>query len=106
MSTRPKMSESQLQGVVIETAQRFGWMVHHDRPAQNSRGDWRTAISGHPGFPDLVLVRDGQVLFVELKSDSGRLSKTQEQWKIAFDGALEVWRPADWQAGTIVQRLR
>ena len=105
MTTR-KISERELQSVVIETAQHYGWMVHHDRPAMNARGDWRTAIAGHPGFPDLVLVRTGQVLFVELKTDRGRLSAMQEQWRIAFDGLLEVWRPSDWLDGTVTRTLR
>jgi hypothetical protein len=31
-----------------------------------------------PGIPDLVLMKPGQIRFVEVKSASGRLSKIQE----------------------------
>jgi hypothetical protein len=32
-----KMSEADLKEVVISVAKRYGWLIHHDLPAQNSR---------------------------------------------------------------------
>lgn len=51
-------------------------------------------MQGHPGFPDLVLARNGEVLFVELKSEKGKLSPEQRDWLAHTNGRL--WRPADW----------
>ena len=54
-------------------------------------------MQGHIGFPDLVLAREGVVIFAELKAEKGRLRPDQEKW-IAALGACYVWRPSDWPA--------
>ena len=78
------LSEAQFQRQVIELATLCGYHCYH---TFNSR---RCAA----GFPDLVLARGGAVLFVELKTERGRVSNAQRDW-IAATGA-EVWRPKDW----------
>jgi hypothetical protein len=37
----------------------------------------------HPGFADLMVLCDGRVLFLELKSPKGRLSPAQEAFRDA-----------------------
>lgn len=93
----PKESEANFQLKVIQLARIGGWMVHAERPARTAKG-WRTPIQGDPGFPDLVLVRKGKVLFVELKSDNGLTSEAQQNWWRAFlgNGMYQLWRPKDW----------
>ena len=44
-----KMSEADLKEVVISVAKRYGWLIHHDLPAQNSRGRWLTNVQGDAG---------------------------------------------------------
>jgi hypothetical protein len=44
------MSEAELKDMVISIAKRYGWLVHHDLPAQNSRGRWMTNVQGDVGF--------------------------------------------------------
>lgn len=90
---RLPISEAQFTNTVIELAKFRGWKVAHFRPAQTARG-WRTPMSGDVGFPDLVLARDGVVIFAELKSDSGRLRKEQIEWAAHLPGAY-IWRPKD-----------
>jgi hypothetical protein len=88
---------------VVQLAKTLGWRVAHFRPAQTKHG-WRTAMQGDKGFPDLVLAKDGRVIFAELKSDTGKLGKDQSEWldELGRDMATEVevyvWRPAnlDW----------
>ena len=101
------MSEDQLQAVVIQLARLRGWMVMHTRPAY-SRGKWSTPIQGDPGFPDLVLARQGRVVFAELKSEKGTTTKDQEAWFIALSSGDEdvwEWRPSDWSSGLIQKVL-
>jgi hypothetical protein len=75
------MLEAQFKNTVIDIATRYDWFVHHDLPAMNRRGAWATHIQGNAGFPDLVLVnKRGVLVFAELKTDIGRVSKTQEAW--------------------------
>ena len=104
------MTEAQFQRSVIELAQLNGWKVAHFRPAQNSKGAWRTPVAADgAGFPDLVLVRD-RVIFAELKTDKGRVRPEQREWLDAIQTATtgdpppcdrtiietRVWRPRDW----------
>lgn len=64
------MSEKEFQQQVVDFARLKGWRVFH---AFDSR---RSAA----GFPDLVLVRNGHLAFLELKTSKGRITAEQEQW--------------------------
>ena len=109
------MTEAQFQRSVIELAQINGWRVFHARKAQNGKGAWRTPVAADgAGFPDLVLVKDGRLVFAELKTDTGRLRPEQKQWLdelslVGIDSAgchecggaqsfydTVIWRPKDW----------
>jgi hypothetical protein len=87
------MTEAQFTDAVIDLAKYRGWMVCHFRPARTVKG-WRTPVQGDKGFPDLVLARQGQVLFVELKIGTNNLRPDQARWADQL-GTLLVWRPAD-----------
>ena len=73
------MTEQQLLDAIVQAAKLHGWMVAHFRPALTAKG-WRTPMQGDPGFPDLVLARKGEVLFLELKSQKGRMTEAQTAW--------------------------
>ena len=97
------ITEAAWQEQVIQIAQLRGWMVAHFRPAQNSRGEWRTAVAADgAGFPDLVLARRGIVFFVELKRQTGRVTDAQASWLTELGANTYVWRPSDWPT---VQRV-
>ena len=98
-----EMPEAELQERVIELACLFGWLVHAERPARSQKG-WRTPIQGDPGFPDLVLARNGVVWFVELKRADGRAGAGQNEWLHETKGI--VWRPQDLESGAIEIALR
>ena len=89
------MKEAEFQSKVIALAKSLGYKVYH---TADSRGS-------EPGFPDLVLAGK-YVLFVELKTDKGRLSKEQEKWldvlSLAEGVYASVWRPKDW---TEIQKI-
>lgn len=98
-----KVTEAQFQRTVITAAQAFGWKVAHFRPGMSSKGKWMTAVAGNgAGFPDLVLIHPERrcgVLFVELKSDDGKIGPAQAEWGEWLRSAGEawlVWRPKDW----------
>lgn len=92
------MTEQQLTDAIVELCRYLGVLVHHDRPARTERG-WRTAVQGHEGFPDLVIVGSGGVLWRELKSERGQLTTHQAMWlaKLRSAGAdFATWRTSDW----------
>ena len=59
------------------------------------------------GFPDLVAVCRG-VMFRELKSEKGKLTKAQQEWLDALTNAggdAGVWRPSALLSGQIAREL-
>lgn len=96
-----KESERGFQDAVVSLARMKGWMVAHFRPARTKDGRILTPVGyDGAGFPDLVLVGNGRVIFAELKTDTGRLSPRQKRWLEALEDAkveTAVWRPRDWQ---------
>lgn len=99
---RPQ-SERQFQSAVIQFAHTLGWAIFHvnDSRREVVRQDGARHMIGDKeaaGFPDLVLARD-RVVYAELKSETGRLSKTQLKWLGALSDAGQesyVWRPSCW----------
>ena len=74
------MTEAELQSAILEVARWNGWKVYHTHNSRRSQ----------PGFPDLILIRDGTMLAWELKSDTGRVTAEQWDWIHAFAGVTEV----------------
>ena len=85
------MSERDYQKQIVELAETLGWRVYHTHDSRRS----------NPGFPDLVLVRDSRLVFIEVKRQSGKLSLAQKDWLTALSEVAEVTtliaRPSDWE---------
>ena len=86
------MTEAQLLAAVRRLAHYRGFMTYHTRDSRGSEA----------GFPDLVMVSATQrrVLFVELKTATGKTSAAQDAWLAALAAAgaeVYLWRPADLQ---------
>jgi len=99
------MSESELQSIVIGLAVLRGWRVHPS--SQGSRnGPTQRAVRNKTsnGFPDLVLARDGVVLFLELKADAGVLSIEQAEWQLHLPNMIVI-RPSDLSRGYVDELL-
>ena len=90
------MTEKQFQAQVVELAQTLGWLVYHTYDSRRSV----------PGFPDLVMVRNGVIHFAELKSEKGKLTPEQRLWltELGRGRVVYLWRPSDWDE--IVEVLR
>ena len=88
------ITERAFTAQVIALARWHKWRVAHFRPAQTQSGRWITAMQGDVGFPDLVLARAGKVLFAELKSESGKLTRKQMEWAHELR-IMRIWRPRD-----------
>lgn len=68
------MTEAALQQLLIDAAELNGWLVFHDNDSRRNAA----------GFPDLVLVKPPRVLFLELKSEVGRVRPEQHVWMAAL----------------------
>lgn len=94
--------ESDFQRQIIDFARLTGWLIFHPHKVQTPSG-WLTTVQGHPGYPDLTLVhpRRRELLFLELKTERGRLQPEQVQWLDALAAVeappiVRVCRPSDW----------
>lgn len=93
------VSEKSWQSAVVEYARLTGWLVYHTHDSRRSE----------PGYPDLTMVRQGRLVFAELKTDKGKLRPEQQTWirelqecehSLDDDGRVyfpevHVWRPRD-----------
>lgn len=103
-ATLPQMTEKAFQAAVIKLAKLNGWREYHT---------WKS-IHSPAGFPDLVLVRGGTLVFAELKTDKpgSKLSDEQAAWMRALldvaagkpDLHVYLWRPSDMDE--IIEMLR
>ena len=100
--------EAQLQRAVLELCQYRHVLVHHCRAAVLPSGRIATPIQGNAGFVDLVIAGPAGVLWRELKSEDGRLSKAQAEWiALLHRGGADVavWRPSDLTSGRIQREI-
>jgi len=95
------VTEAELQQTIIDAAELSGWLAFHDGDSRRSTG---------AGFPDLVLVhgRHRRVVFLELKSEVGRIRPEQHVWMDALSRcdtvASAIVRPE--HLDTILEYLR
>jgi len=84
-------SEEDFQATVVAYAHLRGWMVYHPWSSKHSES----------GYPDLTMTRHGRLVFAELKTQKGRVSREQAVWLNALEGTgarCFLWRPGDWPA--------
>lgn len=93
------MTEPELERAVREQLRLLrGVLGYHTYDARRSPA----------GFPDWVIVGPGGMLFRELKSGLGRVSKAQQRWLHALAACgqdVAVWRPEDLYSGRIAAEL-
>ena len=81
--------ERNWQRHIVEMATGLGWsLIYH---TFESRGSQR-------GYPDLHMVRVPRSIFVELKTNKGRIRPDQQVWLDALQACGQeayLWRPRD-----------
>lgn len=81
-------SEAEFQAKITETCDLLGLKWHHEVDSRKSKS----------GFPDLCIAGN-TVIFLELKTEKGVVSKAQQDWidrLNAAGGFARVVRPSDW----------
>jgi hypothetical protein len=94
------VTEDELAAEIITLCRRHGLLVHHCRDSRRCQGT--------PGLPDLMIVSRNGILLAELKGRDGDTSADQDAWLYTLHQArvpYAVWRPQDWEAGTIQNYL-
>ena len=101
------MSEGDLFNEVTTLLKGLGWRYHHVPATAYRKNHIRS------GFPDIMAVRDGRLLFIELKREKEKLTIEQAEWMhdllMVFArnaGARHfVWRPSNLLSGEIAEIL-
>src|SRR5688500_675530 len=93
-------TEAHFQERVQRAATDRGWGWLHI-PRTSVKGGWRTLATGPlaKGWPDLLLVRAGRIMFLELKTNTGSTSEEQRAvhgW-LGQAAEVHVLRPRDWE---------
>lgn len=83
-------SEKAFQAQIEHAARFLGWACYHPFDSRRSAAGW----------PDLVCVREGEMVALELKTERGRVRPEQEAWIELLDSVPGVTamivRPDDW----------
>jgi NADH:ubiquinone oxidoreductase subunit len=91
-TSAPPITEKVWQSQVVGLAKTLGWRVYHPFLSKWSE----------KGYPDLTCVntRQQRIVFIELKTEKGKLTPSQEEWihdlKAAGQEAY-MFRPSDWE---------
>jgi hypothetical protein len=87
----PPITERAFMKQITQLAVTLGWRCYHTQLSKWSESGW----------PDLALCRPPRLLLVELKSERGKVTPSQQQWleMLRSCDPVEVflWRPSDWQ---------
>jgi hypothetical protein len=98
LQSLPPIRESEFRQQVVDLAKIYHWRVYFT---------W-ASIHCPAGFPDLTLVKNGHLVFAELKTGRRKTTWEQQQWIAALEQVpgvrVFVWRPEDW--GHIERILR
>jgi len=83
-----RLSEKDFQKIVVNIALTNGWWQYHNPDSRRSASGW----------PDLTLIREPEIIFVELKAEKGRIRPDQQIIldKLSACGLENhIWRPRD-----------
>lgn len=85
------LSETEFLTRIRRLAKEAGFLVYHTHDSRRS----------DEGFPDIVATDGARVLWIELKSATGKLTAAQARWIELLQHAGQecyIWRPKDWPA--------
>lgn len=88
-------TEKGFQQAIIDLARLSGWLCYHTFDSRRSA----------KGFPDLVMVKNGKILFIEVKTEKGKLTEHQQEWLASLEAVekenttilVDLWRPSQWE---------
>ncbi len=87
------MTEDELLLGICHALDLGGWRWRHERRSDHA------LVMGSAGWPDLICVRGGRLLVLELKAESGVVTSEQHAWIDELRAAgvdARIVRPADY----------
>ena len=91
---RRKSPEEKFQADIKKWAEANGWLYYHTHRSDRSP----------KGFPDVVMVRGGRIIFAELKAGKNKATTEQLKWLdelgkaevLGSNVSVYLWYPFDW----------
>ena len=75
------MTEHEIQNAIRLELSKLGYCVFRTNVGKIKLSDGRWFDTGLPkGFSDLIVIKDGKITFIEVKTQSGKPTKEQEQF--------------------------
>ena len=112
LSGNPEKSHENTDAEISESLQEAEFEQELIREMRSAgHGVWKLNPAAMPGggVPDLLIItKDGNVLFRELKTDGGKLKSHQAAFLLNLrkhDYFVGLWRPADWESGKIEKEI-
>ncbi len=72
----PELTEKQIQAQIVEYLRWHGWFVSEIRE-RYSNGTGRYS---DPGIPDIVAIKNGRTIWLEVKTPKGKVRPSQIKW--------------------------
>jgi hypothetical protein len=73
------VSEAEWMVAIGDRLDYYGWTWHDTYPTRRTPGRWTPEHSAK-GVPDLICLRPPRVLWLEIKTETGRVTPQQEAW--------------------------
>ena len=89
-----KVSEKETQKLIIEylkATRQFFWRNNSGAMMGSYKGKSRLMRFGDVGSPDIFVVRNGQIIGIEVKSSIGKQSDNQKEWQKRFEKAGGIY---------------
>ena len=91
MNLYSRVSEADLQKAICDAATLFGWKIFSVRRSAvpGKRGPVSVVTNDGKGYPDLTLIHpvQGRILFIECKSEYGKITEDHKKWEGWIMGA-------------------
>lgn len=98
MGPRAELPEREWQKILVAGLTEQGWVTNHVQRGRTSQGAWVTPTTS-AGWPDLLAIRDGWLLAIEVKGPRTPVEVDQIAWLLLFaelpTARAWVLRPTD-----------
>ena len=99
-----KQAEKEIQQQIGELLVKLGYLViRFNSGGRFMNGNYvrfYTILNNNrsAGLPDLAFMRNSRIIFVEVKTEKGKLRDTQQEFKtLAANNGIEIWTARSWE---------
>ena len=108
--SKKRVTGKEIQDGIAALARMKGWKVAHFSPGRvGPKDSWITNYAyDSKGFPDLLMLRAGRIVAIEVKGSGDSVSAAQLEWlNVLRDAGAQTFivGPTDWASGSVERLL-